>query len=72
MSWLVAGTLRLSGNTQAATLSGRIAVDRLLMAEGFDLAGFMVSSKGPSGGPSTVSPFLRNLQFDIQAESTPD
>ena len=37
MSWLVGGTLRLSGNAQAATLSGRIVVDRLLMAEGFDL-----------------------------------
>ncbi|MBZ5641698.1 MAG: translocation/assembly module TamB domain-containing protein [Acidobacteriia bacterium] len=72
MSWLVAGTLRLSGNNQAATLSGRIVVDRLLMAEGFDLAGFMVSSKEPVNGPSTTSPFLRNLQFDIQGESSPD
>ncbi|MBZ5662813.1 MAG: translocation/assembly module TamB [Acidobacteriia bacterium] len=72
MSWLVAGTLRLSGNDQAATLSGRIVVDRLLMAEGFDLAGFMVSSKEPVNGPSTTSPFLRNLQFDIQGESSPD
>ena len=72
MSWLVGGNLRLSGNTQAATLSGRIVVDRLLMAEGFDLAGFMVSSKEPVGGPSTTSPFLQNLQFDIQAESSPD
>jgi translocation and assembly module TamB len=72
MSWLVAGTLRLSGNRQAATLSGRIVVDRLLMAEGFDLAGFMVSSKEPVTGPSTSSPFLRNLQFDVQGESSPD
>jgi len=54
MSWLVAGTLRLSGNAQAATLSGRIVVDRLLMAEGFDLAGFMVSSKEPLSGPRST------------------
>lgn len=72
MSWLVAGTLRLSGNEQAATLSGRIVLDRLLMAEGFDLAGFMGSSKGAVNGPTTSSPFLRNLQFDIQGESSPD
>jgi translocation and assembly module TamB len=72
MSWLVGGTLRLSGNAQAATLSGRIVVDRLLMAEGFDLAAIMVSSKEPSSGPSTSSTFLQNLQFDIQAESSPD
>ncbi len=72
MSWLVGGNLRLSGNDQASTLSGRIVVDRLLMAEGFDLAGFMVSSKEPATGPSTASSFLQNLQFDIQAESSPD
>jgi translocation and assembly module TamB len=72
MSWLLGGTLRLSGNTQAATLSGRIVVDRLLMAEGFDIAGLMISAKEPVSGPSTTSSFLRNLQFDIQADSSPD
>jgi translocation and assembly module TamB len=72
MSWLLSGALRLSGNAQAATLSGRIVVDRLLMAEGFDIAGIMVSAKQPASGPSTTSPFLRNLQFDIEADSSPD
>jgi translocation and assembly module TamB len=72
MSWLVAGNLRFSGNEQASTLSGRIVVDRLLMAEGFDLGGFMVSSKGPMSGSATISPFLQNVQFDIQVESSPD
>jgi translocation and assembly module TamB len=72
MSWLVAGNLRLSGNQQASTLSGRIIVDRLLMAEGFDIGTFMASAKGPVNGPSAISPFLQNLQFDIQAESSPD
>ena len=72
MSWLVGGTLRLSGNGQTSTLSGRIVVDRLLMAEGFDLGAFMISAKEPSSGPSTSSTFLQNLQFDIQADSSPD
>jgi translocation and assembly module TamB len=72
MSWLVGGNLRLSGNAQTATLSGRIVIDRLLMAEGFDLAAFMASAKEPTSGPSTSSPYLQNLQFDIQAESSPD
>jgi translocation and assembly module TamB len=72
MSWLVGGNLRLSGNEQAATLSGRIVIDRLLMAEGFDLGTFMVSAKEPAGGPGTNSTFLQNLQFDIQADSSPD
>ncbi len=72
MSWLVGGNLRLSGNAQTATLSGRIVVDRLLMAEGFDLGSFMVSAKEPATGPSTTSSFLQNLQFDVQADSSPD
>jgi translocation and assembly module TamB len=72
MSWLMGGNLRLSGNAQSATLSGRIVVDRLLMAEGFDLGAFMVSAKEPATGPSTTSSFLQNLEFDIQAESSPD
>jgi len=72
MSWLLGGTLRLSGSTQAATLSGRIVIDRLLMAEGFDIAGIMVSAKEPVSGPSTSSSYLRNLQFDIEADSSPD
>jgi translocation and assembly module TamB len=72
MSWLVGGTLRLSGNAQASTLSGRIVVDRLLMAEGFDLGSFMVSSKEAAAGPSTSSSYLQNLQFDVQADSSPD
>lgn len=72
MSWLMAGNLRLSGNAQAASLSGRIVLDRLLMAEGFDLAALMGSSNVTVSGPSTISPFLQNLQFDIQGESSPD
>jgi translocation and assembly module TamB len=72
MSWLVGETLRLSGNEQAATLSGRIVVDRLLMAEGVDLASFMASAKEPTSGLGPGSPFLQNLQFDIQADSGPD
>jgi translocation and assembly module TamB len=72
MSWLMGGTLTLSGNDQSAILSGQIVIDRLLMAEGFDLASFMASTKEPVGGTPTTSPFLRNLQFDVQANSSPD
>jgi translocation and assembly module TamB len=72
MSWLVAGTLRLAGTAQSATLSGRVVVDRLLMAEGFNVAALMGSAGEPLAGPATTSVFLRNLQFDIQADSSPD
>ena len=64
MSWLVGGTLRLSGNTEAATLSGRIVVDRLLMAEGFDLEAFAVSATG--AGQWTKHHFPISAKFAVR------
>jgi len=73
MSWMSSGTLRLAGTPQAALLSGNVTVQRLLMSEGFDLASLLVTSKAsPVRAPTTSSPFLRNLQFDVQANSAPD
>src|SRR5262249_10232063 len=72
MSWLTGGTLRLTGDTNAATLSGRVTVQRLLMAEGFDLGSLVAASAEPVSAPSTTSNFLRNLQFDIQADLAPN
>jgi translocation and assembly module TamB len=72
MSWLTSGTLRFAGGMQAATLSGNITVQRLLMAQGFDLASLIIASKAEVTAPATSSPFLRNLQFDVQAKSSPD
>ncbi len=72
MSWLAGGTLRLTGNAEAATLSGRVTVERLLMAEGLDLGSLMAASVEPLSAPGTTSNFLRNLQFDIQADLAPN
>jgi translocation and assembly module TamB len=72
MSWLAGGTLRLAGDSNGGTLSGNVTVSRLLMSEGFDPATLLVSSGQPVGEPSTASPFLRNLQFDLEADSSPD
>ncbi len=71
MSWLTAGSLRLTGSTEGGVLSGRVTVERVTLAQGLEVAGSLVSTKEISG-PSTSSTFLRNLQFDIQAVSTPD
>jgi translocation and assembly module TamB len=71
MSWLTAGTLRLTGTTDGGVLSGRVTVERVTLTQGLEVAGSLFSSKEVSG-PSTGSTFLRNLQFDIQAVSTPD
>jgi translocation and assembly module TamB len=71
MSWLTAGALRLTGTTEAGVLSGRVTVERVTLAQGLEVAGSLVNTKEISG-PSTSSAFLRNLQFEIQAVSTPD
>ena len=70
MSWLAGGDLRLLGTVQAATLSGHVTVDRLLMSEGFDITSLIASSPETTSGPRPTSPFLRNLQFDVQADTT--
>jgi len=72
MSWLAGGTLRLFGTSRSGTLSGRVTVERLLMADGFDLGSLVASSVEPVTAPSTTSPFLRNLQFDVQADLAPN
>ena len=72
MSWLSSGTLRLSGTPRGGLLSGRVVIERLLMAEGFDLATLIVASREGPRAPATSSPFLRNLQFDIEATSSPN
>jgi len=72
MSWLTAGTLRLTGTTEGGLLSGRVTVERVTLASGLEVAGSLFSTKEGISGPSTSSPFLRNLQFEIQAVSTPD
>lgn len=72
MSWLAGGTLRLSGTTRGGLLSGRVVVERLFMSEGLDLTSLLTASPSTPQAPPTTSEFLRNLQFDIEASSTPD
>jgi translocation and assembly module TamB len=72
MSWLTGGTLRLTGTSQGAVLSGRVTVQRVTLTQGLEVAGVLASSKEGISGPSTNSAFLRNLQFDVEAVSTPD
>jgi translocation and assembly module TamB len=72
LSWLAGASLRFAGNTRGALLSGRINVERLLLSDSFDFASLLVSSEAAGRAPGTTSAFLRNLQFDIEAVSTPD
>ena len=72
MSWLAGGTLRLTGTTSNAVLSGRVIVERVTLTQGLQVAGILVSAKEGITGPSTTSSYLRNLQFDVEGLSAPD
>jgi translocation and assembly module TamB len=72
MSWQAAGNLRLTGTPDGGVLSGRVQIERVTMSGGLETAGNLIGGNQNGGGPSTGSKFLRNLQFDIEAASTPD
>jgi translocation and assembly module TamB len=72
MSWLVGGSLRLTGTPAAGTLSGRVTIDRVTLTQGLEVAGMLVSAKEGISSPATSSSYLRNLQFDVEALSAPD
>jgi translocation and assembly module TamB len=71
MSWLAGGTLRFSGTTSAALLSGHVTVDRLLFASGVDVTTFFASASGPSTETPSTSSFLQNLAFDVEGQTSP-
>ena len=72
MSWQVAGNLRLTGTPDGGILSGRVQIERVNMSGGLETAGALIGGSQAGGGPSSNSTFLRNLQFDVEAVSTPD
>ena len=65
MSWLVGGSLRLTGTMDGGFLTGKVLVQRVTLNEGLESAGILVSSASPGG--TSGSSFLRNLQFDVEA-----
>jgi translocation and assembly module TamB len=70
-SWLLGGTVQLTGTSNAATLTGRVEVKRLLFAEGVDVASFFAAASQTTPDTSSSSPFLRNLSFDVEGYTNP-
>ena len=68
MSWLVGGSLRLSGTLDGGLLSGKVVVQRVNLNEGIEAVGALTASSSPT----TSSAFMRNLQLDVEGSSTPD
>jgi len=73
MSWLTSGTLRFSGTTSTALLSGNVTVQRITFAPNVSFASLVVASQTTTAisGPVTSSAYLRNLQLDVQADTSP-
>jgi translocation and assembly module TamB len=71
MSWLASGTVQLSGSSTAGLISGRVEVQRLLFAQGVDIASFFASASSPTVSAPSTSPFLQNLAFDVQGQTAP-
>jgi translocation and assembly module TamB len=71
MSWLASGALQLSGSSTAAILSGKIQIQRLLLAEGVDLGSLFSTASETSASPASSSTLMRNLTFDIEGQTTP-
>jgi len=45
MSWLVGGSLRLTGTPTAGLLSGRVIIERVTLTQGLEVASLLVSAK---------------------------
>ena len=71
MSWLAGGSLQLSGTTTAGLLSGHVQVQRILFAQGVDVASFFASASETSPGAPSTSPFLQNLALDVEGQTGP-
>lgn len=71
LSWLLGGQVRFSGTTSGALLSGNVTVQRLIFSQNADLASLVIASQTTLSGPTTTSAYLRNLQFDVEADTAP-
>jgi translocation and assembly module TamB len=71
LSWLLGGQVRFSGTTSGALLSGNVTVQRLIFSQNADLASLVLASQTTLSGPATTSAYLRNLQFDVEADTAP-
>jgi translocation and assembly module TamB len=72
MSWLLGGSLRLTGTPAAGLLTGKVTIERVTLTQGLEVSGLLVAAKEGITSPTTSSPYLRNLQFDVEALSAPD
>ena len=64
--------LLLAGSTQSAQLSGRVLLNSMSFAQGFDLASFMSQSSSASTAGSPNPGFAEKLRLNIAVQSASD
>src|SRR5581483_7415505 len=64
--------LLLAGNTQSATLGGRVLLDSMSFEQGFDLATFAGQATSGSSVSSPSQGFANNLHLNIAVQSASD
>lgn len=71
MSWMLGGSLRLTGTTSSGLLAGRVMVQRVILGQGLEALGAIFGGQ-ENDDNSGANGFLQNLQLDIQTVSSPD
>ncbi|HKF22828.1 MAG TPA: translocation/assembly module TamB domain-containing protein [Candidatus Angelobacter sp.] len=66
---LLVSSLALTGTPQAATLGGRVLVERLSFTPDFDLASFARQFEGPTSAPVTTGGFMQSVRLNVALQS---
>ncbi len=61
--------LRLTGATDASTLSGTVTLNRASFNPRSDLGALLAEASAPTPVPTTPNEYLRGMQFDVRIES---
>jgi translocation and assembly module TamB len=72
MSWLLGGSLRLTGTPAGGLLAGRVTVHRVILGQGLESLGPLFGSGTEGVDAGGANGFLQNLRLDIQTVSSPD
>lgn len=64
--------LNLAGTSRRSLLSGDVTILRLGVTPRSDFASLLTSSSKPMVTPATQNELVRNMQFDVRAQTAPD
>lgn len=69
MSWLLDANARMQGDTLGANLGGQIALDRLFLTKGLDVATLLMATRQPVAETEAGPAFVNNLRLDFNVSA---